>query len=138
MAKKAKKAPFDPKAFLATLDGGRTISHYRKDQTLFSQGSSADAVFYIRSGKVKVTVVSEQGKEAVVAMLGPDEFCGEGCLAGQPLRMSTAGPEFPDSLHLLNCKRFPRSTDGFRRNEARETAYPLYGWFTGNRGTCHN
>jgi CRP/FNR family cyclic AMP-dependent transcriptional regulator len=90
MAKKAKKAPFDPNAFLATLDGGRTISHYRKDQTVFSQGSSADAVFYIRSGKVKVTVVSEQGKEAVVAILGPDEFCGEGCLAGQPLRMSTA------------------------------------------------
>ena len=88
--KKAKKAPFDPKAFLATLDGGRTISHYRKDQTVFSQGSSADAVFYIRSGKVKVTVVSEQGKEAVVAILGPDEFCGEGCLAGQALRMSTA------------------------------------------------
>jgi CRP/FNR family transcriptional regulator, cyclic AMP receptor protein len=84
MAKKAKKAPFDPKAFLATLDGGRTISHYRKDQTVFSQGSSADAVFYIRSGKVKITVVSEQGKEAVVAILGPDEFCGEGCLAGQP------------------------------------------------------
>ena len=90
MAKKTKKAPFDPKAFLATLDGGRTISHYRKDQTVFSQGSSADAVFYIRSGKVKVSVVSEQGKEAVVAILGPDEFCGEGCLAGQPLRMSTA------------------------------------------------
>ena len=73
MAKKAKKAPFDPKAFLASLDGGRTISQYRKDQTVFSQGSSADAVFYIRSGKVKVTVVSEQGKEAVVAILGPDE-----------------------------------------------------------------
>src|SRR5271166_4869824 len=90
MAKKAKKAPFNPKAFLATLDGGRTISHHRKDQTVFSQGSSADAVFYIRSGKVKITVVSEQGKEAVVAILGPDEFCGEGCLTGQPRRIATA------------------------------------------------
>jgi hypothetical protein len=73
MAKKVKKAPFDPKTFLATLNGGRTISQYRKDQTVFSQGNSADAVFYIRSGRVKVTVVSEQGKEAVVAILGPDQ-----------------------------------------------------------------
>jgi CRP/FNR family transcriptional regulator, cyclic AMP receptor protein len=57
---------------------------------VFSQGGSADAVFYIQKGKVKITVVSEQGKEAVVAILGPDEFCGEGCLTGQPRRMATA------------------------------------------------
>jgi CRP/FNR family transcriptional regulator, cyclic AMP receptor protein len=55
------------------------------NQTIFSQGKPADSVFYIQKGKVKVTVVSEQGKEAVVAVLGPDEFCGEGCLTGQPL-----------------------------------------------------
>jgi CRP-like cAMP-binding protein len=90
MAKKAKKAPFDPKVFLATVNGGRSISKYRKDETVFSQGKPADAVFYIQKGKVKVTVVSEQGKEAVVAILGPDEFCGEGCLTGQPLRLATA------------------------------------------------
>jgi CRP-like cAMP-binding protein len=60
------------------------------NQTIFSQGKPADAVFYIQNGKVKVTVVSEQGKEAVVAVLGPDEFCGEGCLTGQPLRLATA------------------------------------------------
>ena len=60
------------------------------NQKVFAQGSSADAVFYIQNGKVKVTVVSEQGKEAVVAVLGPDEFCGEGCLTGQPLRLATA------------------------------------------------
>ena len=57
---------------------------------IFSQGGPADAVFYIQKGKVKITVVSEQGKEAVVAVLGPDEFCGEGCLTGQPLRLATA------------------------------------------------
>ena len=74
MAKKAKTAPFDPKVFLATVNGGRSISKYRKNQKVFSQGSSADAVFYIQKGKVKITVVSEQGKEAVVAVLGPDEF----------------------------------------------------------------
>ena len=76
--------------FLNTENSGRTISKYRKDQTLFSQGSPADAVFYIRKGKVKITVVSEQGKEAVVAIQGPDEFCGEGCLIGQARRLATA------------------------------------------------
>ena len=89
MAKKT-KPNFDPKVFLATVNGGRTISKYRKDQIIFSQGKPADAVFYIQKGKVKITVVSEQGKEAVVAILGPDEFCGEGCLTGQPRRMATA------------------------------------------------
>jgi CRP-like cAMP-binding protein len=85
-----RKPPFDPNVFLDTENVGRTISKYRKDQKVFSQGSSADAVFYIQKGKVKITVVSEQGKEAVVAVLGPDEFCGEGCLTGQPRRMATA------------------------------------------------
>jgi CRP/FNR family cyclic AMP-dependent transcriptional regulator len=84
------KPTFDPQVFLAKADGGRTISKYRKNQVVFSQGDSADAVFYIQRGKVKVTVVSERGKEAVVAVMGPDEFCGEGCLAGQPRRMATA------------------------------------------------
>lgn len=69
---------------------GRTISHYRKNQTVFSQGGPADSVFYIHDGKVKVTVISEQGKEAVVAVLGTDEFCGEGCLTGQSRRVATA------------------------------------------------
>jgi CRP/FNR family transcriptional regulator, cyclic AMP receptor protein len=83
MAKKVKKAPFDVKAFLATVDGGRSLSSY-------SQGDPADAVFYIQKGQVKLTVVSEQGKEAVVALSGADDFFGEGCLAGQPRRMATA------------------------------------------------
>ena len=90
MAKRKKKVPFDPKVFLATVNGGRSISKYREGETVFSQGKPADAVFYIQKGKVKVTVISEQGKEAVVAILGLDEFCGEGCLTGQPLRLATA------------------------------------------------
>ena len=90
MTKKANKVPFDPKVFLVTVNGGRSISKYRQNETVFAQSSSADAVFYIQKGKVKITVVSEQGKEAVVAILGPDEFCGEGCLTGQPLRLATA------------------------------------------------
>ena len=90
MAKKVKKFPFDAKEFLATVDVGRTLSNYRTDELIFSQGDPADAAFFIQKGRVKITVVSEQGKEAVVAVLGPDEFCGEGCLAGQPRRMARA------------------------------------------------
>jgi CRP/FNR family cyclic AMP-dependent transcriptional regulator len=84
------KAPFDPRAFLAKAGVGRAISKFAKHRKVFSQGDAADAVFYIQKGKVKLTVVSDQGKEAVVAVLGPDEFLGQGCLAGQPLCMATA------------------------------------------------
>jgi CRP-like cAMP-binding protein len=86
----AKQQPaFDPKSFLAKIGDGRAIAKYRKDQIIFSQGEPADAVFYVQKGKVKLTVVSEQGKEAVIAILGTDEFFGEGCLAGQLQRIAT-------------------------------------------------
>src|SRR5450755_3985409 len=89
-AKKGKsKLPFDPKVFLAKVNGGRSITTYRKDQTVYTQGALADSVFYIQSGKVRKTVVSEQGKEAVVALFGTGDFFGEGCLTGQPLRLAT-------------------------------------------------
>jgi CRP/FNR family cyclic AMP-dependent transcriptional regulator len=81
---------FDPQAFLSVVGAGRTLGKYRKDQRVFSQGDTADSIFYIQKGKIKVTVISEQGKEAVVAILGNDEFCGEGCLSGQPVRIATA------------------------------------------------
>jgi CRP-like cAMP-binding protein len=80
---------FDPKSFLAKVGEGRSIDRYGKDQVVFSQGDPADAVFYIQKGKAKVTVVSEQGKEAVVAIFGPNEFFGEGCLAAQVQRIAT-------------------------------------------------
>jgi len=83
------KLPFDPKVFLAKVNGGRSISNYRKDQIVYTQGAPADSVFYIQSGKVKKTVLSEQGKEAVVALFGTGDFFGEGCLTGQPLRLAT-------------------------------------------------
>jgi len=83
------KLPFDPSAFLAKVGDGRSIGKYRKGQIVFSQGDPADSVFYVQRGRVKVAVTSDQGKEAVVAMLGPGEFFGEGCMAGQPLRIST-------------------------------------------------
>jgi CRP/FNR family transcriptional regulator, cyclic AMP receptor protein len=81
--------PFDPKSFLAKVGEGRSIGAYHKEQIVIAQGDPADAVFYIQSGSVKVTVVSEQGKEAVVAMLGRNDFFGEGCLAGQVRRIAT-------------------------------------------------
>jgi CRP/FNR family transcriptional regulator, cyclic AMP receptor protein len=84
-----RRPSFDPKSFLAMVGEGRGIGEYHKDQIVFSQGDPADAVFYIQSGKVKLTVASEQGKEAVVAMLGTNQFFGEGCLAGQARRIAT-------------------------------------------------
>ena len=87
---KSPEGRFDPKEFLAKIGEGRTVSTYRKYQEVFSQGGIADCVFYIQEGKVKLTVVSAHGKEAVVAIFGKDEFCGEGCLAGQPKRIASA------------------------------------------------
>jgi CRP/FNR family cyclic AMP-dependent transcriptional regulator len=87
--RKRAAASFDPEAFLAHPGEGRTISKYRKNKIIFSQGQVADAVFYIQQGKVKVTVVSEQGKEAVIAILEPGHFFGEGCLNGHSLRIGT-------------------------------------------------
>jgi CRP/FNR family transcriptional regulator, cyclic AMP receptor protein len=88
--KKNVKAPFDPQKFLAKVGEGKIVSTYRTNQIVFSQGEIADAVFYVQEGKIKLTVVSEQGKEAVVAILGPGHFFGEGCLNGHPLRIATA------------------------------------------------
>ena len=87
---KKKKLPFDPKTFLSKVTEGHSLSDYGKNQSVYAQGDLADSVFYIHKGKAKITVLSEQGKEAVVALLGPGDFFGEGCLAGQPRRMATA------------------------------------------------
>jgi len=88
MAKK-RQSSFDTKSFLARVGDGQSIVKYHKGQVVFSQGDVADAVFYIQKGKAKLTVVSEQGKEAVIAILGADAFFGEGCLAGQAQRIAT-------------------------------------------------
>jgi CRP/FNR family transcriptional regulator, cyclic AMP receptor protein len=87
--KATRKPPFDPNVFLATVEAGRTITSYRRNQIVFAQGDPADAVFFVEEGKVKVTVVSGQGKEAVVAIHGGGDFFGEGCLSGQPRRLAT-------------------------------------------------
>ncbi len=81
---------FDAQAFLDTVGVGRFIGKYQKGETVFLQGDPADAVFYIQKGKVQILVLSKQGKEGVIAVLGAGEFFGEGCLAGQPLHIATA------------------------------------------------
>jgi CRP/FNR family cyclic AMP-dependent transcriptional regulator len=88
--KKKVRASFDPKKFLAKVGDGKTVSEYRTDQIVFSQGDAADAVFYIQTGKIKLSVISKRGKEAVVGILGPGHFFGEGCLNGHRLRVTTA------------------------------------------------
>ena len=89
-SKPKEESPFDPRVFLAKVGKGRTIADYSKNQVVFSQGDEANAVFYIQKGKMKLTVVSNAGKEAIIAILGPGDFLGEGCLAAQPVRLSTA------------------------------------------------
>jgi len=85
-----KKSDFDPRKFLATIGEGRKVVAFSKKQTIFAQGDSADAVFYIQEGKIKLTVVSKIGKEATLGILGEGQFFGEGSLGGQTLRMGSA------------------------------------------------
>jgi CRP/FNR family transcriptional regulator, cyclic AMP receptor protein len=87
-AKKLSK--FNPQTFLSTINGGRKIEAVPKKQTIFAQGDSSDAVFYIKEGKVKLTVVSKIGKEATIGILNKGDFFAEGCLTGQPLRLCSA------------------------------------------------
>jgi CRP/FNR family cyclic AMP-dependent transcriptional regulator len=87
-AKRRRK--FDPQTFLSTIDGGRKIIEFPKRRTIFAQGDSSDAVFYIQTGKVKLTVISKIGKEATIGILNKGDFFGEGCLTGQALRLCSA------------------------------------------------
>jgi len=84
------KSTFDLKRFLSETNAGATMAEYDENSVIFTQGEPADAIFHVHKGKVKLSVVSKQGKEAVIAIPGSGDFFGEGCLAGQPVRMSTA------------------------------------------------
>jgi CRP-like cAMP-binding protein len=89
MIAKINQPAFDPKAFLAKVGEGKTIVEYLKDQVVFAQGDVADTIYYIQKGRLKVVVISEQGKEAVVGILEPGQFFGEGCMNGHALRIAT-------------------------------------------------
>jgi CRP/FNR family cyclic AMP-dependent transcriptional regulator len=86
----AKLPPFDGRTFLTSVGSGRSSATLKSKEAVYRQGDVADAVYYIEAGKIQLTVVSEQGKEGVIAMLEPGEFFGEGCIAGQPFRMASA------------------------------------------------
>lgn len=89
MAAKSDPGAFDPRDFLAKVGEGKSIVQYRKDEVVFAQGDPADTIYYIQKGRLKVVVISEQGKEAVVGMLEPGQFFGEGCMNGHSLRIAT-------------------------------------------------
>jgi len=95
---------FDPKTFLSTMDGGRKIEAFPKKKTIFVQGDSSDAVFYIQKGKVKLAVVSSSGKEATIGILNEGDFFGEGCLTGQPLRLCSATAMIDCTVTRINKK----------------------------------
>jgi len=92
------RVSFDPQAFLATVGTARTITQYQKDHSIFSAGEPSEAIFYLQKGRVKLTVTSKQGKDAVLAILEPDNFFGEACLTGQTVRMATATSMAPCSI----------------------------------------
>jgi CRP-like cAMP-binding protein len=94
-----KRSSFDVMGLLTQQ--GCTVSQYSENQIVYAQGDPADSVFYVRTGRVKVTVISELGKEAIVAIRGPDEFCGEGALTGKPLRLSTVAAMSPCEIVKL-------------------------------------
>jgi CRP/FNR family cyclic AMP-dependent transcriptional regulator len=92
---------FDPRAFLASVGEGRRMAKLHEGEMIFTQGDPADALFYVQKGKIKITTFSKQGKEAVIAIVGVGDFFGEGCLAGQPLRISTAAAMADSSIVRL-------------------------------------
>jgi CRP-like cAMP-binding protein len=102
----AKAAPsFNAQAFLASAGVAKTIAHYARGDAVFSQGDACEHVMYIQSGGVKLSVLSKAGREAVMAMLGPGDFFGEGCLAGQPLRKGSATAMIPSTILLVRKAR---------------------------------
>jgi len=103
-----KAAAFDVQSFLDSSGAARTIVEYGRGESIFSQGDACDDVLYIQAGGVKLSVLSKTGREAVVAMLGPGDFFGEGCLAGQPVRMGSATATTPSVILLVGKKKMVR------------------------------
>jgi CRP/FNR family transcriptional regulator, cyclic AMP receptor protein len=99
-----KSSQFNPQTFLSVIDGGRKIVAFAQKQTIFAQGDSSDAVFYIQEGKVKLTVVSKTGKEATIGILNEGAFFGEGCLTGQPIRLCSASAMTDCSVMKIDKK----------------------------------
>src|SRR6202040_778940 len=102
LRKSKKIGAFDPQVFLDTSGVARKIAEFRRGESIYSQGEAADSVMYVQKGGVKFTVVNGSGKEAVVAMFGPNDFFGEGCMAGQAVRMGTATAVTPTKILIID------------------------------------
>src|SRR5436190_8571389 len=98
--KRKLKSVVDPRSLVTSVGGRPTTRSYVESESIFAQGDRADTIFFVERGKVQLTVLSRQGKQAVIALIGPGNFFGEGCLAGQPLRMSTATAATDSSIIL--------------------------------------
>jgi len=99
-----KKGAFDARAFLDSAGVARKVRQFKSADIIFSQGTPANSVMYVQEGAVKITAVSEGGKEAIITILGPGDFFGEGCLAGQPLRMGNATATIPSTVLVIDKK----------------------------------
>src|SRR6202048_5197873 len=108
LGKSQKLNSFDPQVFLDTAGVARKIGEFRRGESIYSQGESADSVMYVQKGGVKFSVVNGSGKEAVVAMFGPNDFFGEGCMAGQAVRMGTATAVTPTRILIIDKKELLR------------------------------
>ena len=124
-AKTSNKTPFNAQAFLDSVGVSRKVVEFRRKATVFAQGDPAQTVMYIQQGGVKLSVVNGTGKEAVVAVLGPGDFLGEGCLAGQPMRMGTATAITPASLLVIDKNEMIRVLRGEHQFSDRFISYIL-------------
>jgi len=120
-----KRSSFDPDIFLSTIGEGRRALHFNKKQTVFAQGDATDAVFYIQRGKIKLTVLSSHGKEATIGILGEGDFFGEGCLAGQLLRMGSASAITSCDVLRIDKKAMVEALHRERKLSDRFVAYLL-------------
>ena len=123
--KTAQKPAFDPQVFLDSAGVAKKIAEFRKKETIFSQGDLAEDVVYIQKGGVRLSVVNEAGKEAVVAVLGPGDFFGEGCLAGQSIRIGTATAITPTTALVIEKKEMIRALHSEHAFSDRFIAYML-------------
>jgi CRP/FNR family cyclic AMP-dependent transcriptional regulator len=122
VAASKKLSKFDPKTFLSTINGGgRKIEAFPKKQTIFAQGDSGDAVFYIKDGKVKLTVVSKIGREATIGILNKGDFFGEGCLTGQALRLCSA-------TAMTDCSVMKIEKKSMTEVPTVNTRFPICSW----------
>jgi CRP/FNR family cyclic AMP-dependent transcriptional regulator len=120
-----KIVPFDPRVFLDTAGVSRKIAEFRKNESIYNQGDAAESVMYIQKGAVKLAVINESGKEAVVAMFGPTDFFGEGCIAGQTIRMGSATAVAPTTILAIQKKEMLRVLHEERKLSDHFIAYML-------------